>query len=33
LLDYILAHDGVWICRREEIAHHWMAHHPFALRT
>jgi peptidoglycan/xylan/chitin deacetylase (PgdA/CDA1 family) len=33
LLDYILAHDGVWICRREEIARHWMAHHPFALRV
>jgi allantoinase len=32
-MDYILAHDGVWICHREEIARHWMAHHPFALRA
>jgi allantoinase len=32
LLDYMLAHDGVWICRREEIARHWIAHHPFAPR-
>jgi allantoinase len=30
LLDYVLAHDDVWICRREEIARHWMALHPFA---
>src|SRR5262249_49283052 len=27
-LDYVLARDKVWICRREEIARHWIAHHP-----
>jgi allantoinase len=28
-LDYIGAHDQVWICRRIDIAKHWMATHPF----
>jgi putative urate catabolism protein len=28
-LDYVLAHDRVWICRRIEIARHWIATHPF----
>lgn len=23
-LDYVLSHPGVWICRREQIAAHWM---------
>jgi allantoinase len=27
-LDYVAAQEGVWICRREDIARHWMAHHP-----
>lgn len=27
-LDHALAHDGVWICRRVEIARHWIAEHP-----
>jgi len=27
-LDYVKAHEAVWICRREEIARHWMAEHP-----
>ncbi|MFO1060616.1 MAG: polysaccharide deacetylase family protein [Dongiaceae bacterium] len=27
-LDHVLAHDRVWICRREEVARHWAAHHP-----
>jgi putative urate catabolism protein len=27
-LDYVLAHERVWICRRIEIARHWMATHP-----
>lgn len=27
-LDHVLAHDGVWICRRVEIARHWIAEHP-----
>lgn len=28
-LDYVLDHDRVWICRREEIARHWMHQHPY----
>jgi allantoinase len=27
-LEYILAKDRVWVCRREDIARHWIAHHP-----
>jgi peptidoglycan/xylan/chitin deacetylase (PgdA/CDA1 family) len=27
-LDYVQGHDSVWICRREEIARHWMSQHP-----
>jgi peptidoglycan/xylan/chitin deacetylase (PgdA/CDA1 family) len=27
-LDYVLGRDAVWICRREEIARHWMSEHP-----
>ena len=27
-LDHVQGRDGVWICRREEIARHWMAEHP-----
>jgi allantoinase len=27
-LDHVQAHDAVWICRREEIARHWIAEHP-----
>ena len=32
-LDYIGAHDKVWICRRIDIAKHWMAAHPFEAAT
>lgn len=28
-LDYIGAHDKVWVCRRVDIAKHWIATHPF----
>jgi peptidoglycan/xylan/chitin deacetylase (PgdA/CDA1 family) len=28
ILDYITAHDRVWICRRDDIARHWLNHHP-----
>jgi putative urate catabolism protein len=28
-LDHVLAHEHVWICRRIEIAQHWIATHPF----
>ena len=27
-LDHVLDKDGVWICRRQEIAEHWRRHHP-----
>ena len=27
-LDYIAKHSGVWICRRIDIAQHWIATHP-----
>ncbi|WP_271412019.1 allantoinase PuuE [Pseudomonas sp. Q1-7] len=27
-LDHLQGHEGVWICRREEIARHWIAEHP-----
>ncbi|MCW6511679.1 polysaccharide deacetylase family protein [Lichenifustis flavocetrariae] len=29
-LDHVLAHDRVWVCRREDLARHWMAHVPAA---
>jgi peptidoglycan/xylan/chitin deacetylase (PgdA/CDA1 family) len=28
-LDYVQRHDRVWLCRRIDIARHWMAHHPY----
>ncbi|MFG5861231.1 polysaccharide deacetylase family protein [Metapseudomonas sp. CR1201] len=28
-LDHVQRHEGVWVCRREEIARHWMAEHPY----
>ena len=28
-LDYIMTHENVWVCRREDIARHWIKHHPF----
>ncbi len=27
-LDYVAGHDDVWICRRVDIARHWIEHHP-----
>lgn len=27
-IDYVQGHEKVWICRREEIARHWIAQHP-----
>jgi len=32
-LDHVLKHDRVWVCRRAEIAHHWMEHHPPAAKV
>ncbi|MBC7203721.1 MAG: allantoinase PuuE [Pusillimonas sp.] len=28
-LDYIQRHDRVWVCRRVDIARHWVQNHPF----
>lgn len=28
-LDYVLSHDKVWVCRRDEIARHWHKNHPY----
>jgi len=28
-LDHVQRHRDVWICRRIDIAHHWIRHHPF----
>ena len=28
-LDHLARHDRVWICRRIDIARHWIAHHPW----
>jgi putative urate catabolism protein len=27
-MDHVLSHDRVWVCRRDEIARHWIATHP-----
>lgn len=27
-LDHVLEHQGVWVCRRIDIARHWIATHP-----
>ena len=28
-LDYIQSHEQVWICRRIDIAEHWVKNHPY----
>lgn len=28
-IQHIRSHDKVWICRRIDIARHWIAHHPY----
>ena len=28
-LDYLMAHDRVWVTRRIDIARHWLAEHPY----
>lgn len=28
ILDYMTGHDRVWICRRCDLARHWIANHP-----
>jgi peptidoglycan/xylan/chitin deacetylase (PgdA/CDA1 family) len=32
-IEYIKSHDKVWIATREDIAKHWLAHHPFKENT
>ncbi len=32
-LDYVQGHDDVWICRRIDIANHWIANHPPASKA
>lgn len=27
-IDYVQSHDRIWICRRLDIANHWIEHHP-----
>jgi putative urate catabolism protein len=29
-LDYVQSHDRVWICRRIDIANHWIGTHPYS---
>ncbi len=29
LLDYVKSLDDVWVCRRIDIARHWIERHPF----
>ena len=29
VLDHILKHDRVWVCRRIDVARHWREAHPF----
>ena len=31
-LDHLQRHDRVWVCRRVDIARHWIAHHPAPAR-
>ncbi|MFZ9406952.1 MAG: allantoinase PuuE [Burkholderiaceae bacterium] len=31
-MDHIARHDRVWVCRRIDIARHWIEHHPAAER-
>jgi len=28
-LDYVIGHQDVWVCRRVDIARHWIKHHPY----
>jgi len=28
-LDYVQTRDKVWICRRVDLARHWITQHPF----
>ncbi|UAA37128.1 allantoinase PuuE [Paraneptunicella aestuarii] len=28
-IEYVLGHDKVWLCTREQIARHWLQEHPY----
>jgi peptidoglycan/xylan/chitin deacetylase (PgdA/CDA1 family) len=28
-LDYVRSHEKVWVCKRMDIAEHWLENHPF----
>ena len=28
IMDYMLGHEAVWICKRSDIARYWMENHP-----
>ena len=32
-LDHVERHADVWVCRRVDIARHWIEHHPYAIGT
>lgn len=32
-LEYVKQHDNVWLCTREQIAEHWITHHPYSLES
>jgi len=32
-LEYVSKHDNVWVARRDEIARHWRAEHPYSEAT
>jgi allantoinase len=32
-LDYVRRHDHVWLCRRIDLARHWITQHPFTMRS
>ena len=31
VLEYVAGFDDIWICRRDDIAKHWIAEHPFQM--
>ena len=28
-MDYVQGHPGVWLCKRSDVAKHWMEHFPY----
>ncbi|PYM92033.1 MAG: allantoinase PuuE [Candidatus Rokuibacteriota bacterium] len=32
-LEHVARHDRVWVCRRVDIARHWMEHHPYRVEV